>query len=160
MASRISTLFITATIFLCNISTGCCQKTDCMKTKYFESPQIAVELITIMLKDKNWKELTKHYDLTNSDTEPKPLKSGDFFYTEERPESAHPAGFWKYKHPFAPGFKYDSVRDVTEEPGIVEVTISIEIDQGGGMIQRGYNTFLMRKSDLGYQVLPDNTLAD
>jgi hypothetical protein len=37
---------------------------------------------------------------------------------------------------------------------VVQVVVSIEIDQGGGMIQRGIDEFLMRRSEAGYQILP------
>ena len=121
--------------------------------KYFDNPSISVAQIKIMLKEKNWVELSKYYDLSDSQIERSDLVSGNFFYTEEIPEVAHPAGFWKYKHPFAPAFDYNSVREL-EETGVIEVTVSIEINQGGGLIQRGLQTFLMRKSDKGYQVMP------
>ena len=126
--------------------------------KYFANPSVAVDQITIMLEEKNWPELAKYYDLSDSPIDRKELVSGEFFYTEEKPEFAHPAGFWRYKHPFAPAFKFKSKREL-EEPGVIEVTVGIEIDQGGGMIQRGMQTFLMRKSDKGYQIMPHKAPA-
>lgn len=126
--------------------------------KYFTSPSVAVEKMRVMLKDKNWAELAGYYDLTDSPVKREELVSGEFFYTEKRPEAAHPAGFWKYKHPFAPAFKFKATREL-ETPGVIEVTVEVEIDQGGGMIQRGMQTFLMRKSDKGYQVMPHKAPA-
>jgi hypothetical protein len=121
---------------------------------YFTGPASAVEQIAIMLKTKDWTELANHYDLTDSLINRSELVSGEFFYTDVEPPNAHPAGFWRYKHPFPPAFKYYSSRDL-EEPNIIEVTVQVEIDQGGGMVQRGLQTFLMRKTIKGYQILPD-----
>jgi len=92
--------------------------------------------------------------ITNASIDRETLVSGEFFYTDEEPAAAHPAGFWHYKHPFPPAFKFHSYREI-EEPGLIEVTVMVEIDQGGGMIQRGVQTFLMRKTEKGYQVIPD-----
>ena len=120
---------------------------------YFSSPQEAVERISAMLRRKDWGKLARYYDLTDTPIDRATLNSGEFFYTDKRPEAAHPAGFWHYKHPFAPGFKFDSVRKL-ETPGVIEVTVKVEIDQGDGTPQRGIQTFLMRRSDKGYQVMP------
>jgi len=145
---------------ICMIFVSCCHMvtkksntTSVNQGKYFTSPSDAVKQITVLLEDKNWDELAKYYDLTDSQIERASLISGEFFYTEKRPEVAHPEGFWKYKHPFAPGFEFNSMKELAE-PGVIEVTVSVEIDQGGGMIQRGLQTFLMRNSDKGYQVMP------
>lgn len=120
---------------------------------YFTDPQSAVRQITVLLKEKDWPRLARYYDLADSPVRRADLESGEFFYTEKRPEFAHPAGFWRYKHPFAPGFEFQATREL-ETPGVVEVTVEVEIDQGGGMIQRGVQHFLMRKSSRGYQVMP------
>ncbi len=139
---------------LCLFVVGCHQPMSSGSgARYFASPSDAVERITAMLEKKDWPELAKHYDLADSPIDRTDLISGEFFYTEEEPAVAHPAGFWRYKHPFAPAFEFKSVRDL-EEPGVIEVTVGVEIDQGGGMIQRGLQTFLMRRSDKGYQVMP------
>jgi hypothetical protein len=125
---------------------------------YFASPVSAVEQITIMLKAKDWAELANYYDLTNSPVDRSKLISGEFFYTNEKPPNAHPAGFWHFKHPFSPDFKYHSYRDL-EESNIIEVVVQVEIDQGGGMVQRGLQAFLMRKSIKGFQILPQKGRA-
>ena len=121
--------------------------------RYFASPADAVEQITTMLERQDWPELARYYDLSDSPEDPATLISGAFFYTDEEPPVAHPAGFWRYKHPFAPGFEFHSTREL-DEPGVIEVTVMIEIDQGAGMIQRGIETFLMRRTKRGYQVMP------
>ncbi len=138
----------------CLILVGCrAARESAEGPMYFPTPQAAVEQISVMLREKDWPRLARYYDLTDTRVDRATLLSGEFFYTDEKPEVAHPAGFWHYKHPFAPGFKFASVREL-DEPGIIEVTVEVEIDQGGGMIQRGIQTFLMRKSDNGYQVMP------
>ncbi len=126
--------------------------------KYFPSPAEAVERITVMLEEKNWVELAHYYDLSDSPEERATLTSGEFFYTDQEPAMAHPAGFWHYRHPFAPGFPFHSRRDL-EAPDVIEVTVMVEIDQGGGMVQRGTERFLMRQTDNGYQVMPHKAPA-
>lgn len=139
---------------VCMVLVGCNSRpTVSDSQKYFESPESAVEQIAVMLKEKNWARLADYYDLSDSPVERSTLISGEFFYTDEEPAGAHPAGFWRYKHPFPPAFKFHSTRDL-EEPGVIEVTVHVEIDQGGGMIQRGMQTFLMRKTKNGYRIMP------
>jgi hypothetical protein len=149
---RLSTA--TQAIVLCLFLAGCitCPRAT-SGAKYFTSPAEAVERITTMLERKDWPELARYYDLSDSPEDPARLLSGEFFYTDQQPPVAHPAGFWRYKHPFAPGFEFHSTREL-DEPGVVEVTVMIEIDQGAGMIQRGIETFLMRRTKRGYQVMP------
>jgi hypothetical protein len=142
---------------------------------FFESPRQAVEAITVMLEAKDWPALARYYDLEGSDIDRAQLVSGEFFYRTKRPEVSHPA-FWRYKHPFSPGFHYawsasevdlaimlappeDAPGAVTAapegDPDIVKVVLEVEVDQGTGLpVQRGRSEFRMRKSERGYQVLP------
>ena len=88
------------------------------------------------------------------------MESGDFFIRKERPEVAHPAGFWRYKHPFSPGFKYYSVRATAKESTHV-VKVSISIDQGlDSPEQIGFSYFYMIKSDNGWKLIPDQVSED
>ena len=123
-----------------------------MKLLYFESPEKAVKIITRLLQNSDWLTLAKYYDLSEAEIEFEQLSSGEFFINKEKPEVAHPGGFWKFKSPFSPGFKYFS----HESHGIdsLKVNLQIEIDQGDGMVQRGYDSFFLKKSDKGYQLLP------
>ncbi len=122
---------------------------------FFESPKSAVDQIREMLRAKDWPRLTRYYDLTGTDIDPTDLNSGAFFWREDRPEIAHPGGFWRYKHPFPPSFRYQMAEPETDA-GIVTVHLMIEIDQGAGSpTQAGFQTFRLRRSDNGYQVLPD-----
>lgn len=120
---------------------------------YFASPEAAIPVITELLRREDWSTLSRYYDLTKTDIERSELESGRFFLRTEQPEGAHPAGFWRYKHPFAPGYKYFSVDDVAAV-GVMQVVVAIEIDQGDGTTQRGMSDFLMRQSEHGYQILP------
>ncbi len=122
------------------------------KMAYFEDPQQAVDSIRTMLSANAWAELSRYYDLTGTDIKRKSLISGDFFVREKRPEVSHPAGFWRYKQPFSPQFSYLAQHPLADD--IVEVTVHIEIDEGGGMVQRGMDSFQLRKSTNGYQLLP------
>ena len=119
---------------------------------YFNNPRQAVDSIRTMLSLKAWDKLSRYYDLSGTDINRESLISGEFFIRNKRPEAAHPAGFWRYKQPFSPQFSYLSHHDISNET--VEVTVHIEIDEGGGMIQRGMDKFQLRKSPDGYQLLP------
>jgi hypothetical protein len=119
---------------------------------YFSTPKIAVTEISKMSEAKDWPTLARYYDLTDTPEDPAQLTSSEFFYAGDDVKPAHPSGVSKFKHPFAPGFTFDSVRKL-DTPGVMEVTVSLEIDQGDGRVQRGIRGFLMRKTDNGYQVL-------
>ncbi len=140
---------------------------------YFDSPRQAVEQITAMLEAKDWPALAHYYDLEGSGIDRAQLVSGEFFWRTERPEVSHPAGFWRYKHPFSPGFHYAwsgsevgianimaaPDADTPEgDPGIVKVVLEVEIEQGAGEpVQRGFSEFRMRRSERGYQILPPDS---
>ena len=119
---------------------------------YFKNPKQAVVAIKTMLFSSDYNKLARYYNLSGlDDTERGQIKSGDFFIRTEKPEMAHPAGFWRYKHPFAPQYNYLSERLITD--GVVEVTVDIAIDQGSGMSQRGMQHFYMQHTARGYQIL-------
>ena len=126
-------------------------------TRYFASPQEAVNIITELLGQSDWKTLASYYDLSGSGIDREELESGRFFIRQERPEAAHPAGFWRNRHPFAPGFEYLFQTKAGESTVLVHV--HIEIDEGGGMTQEGRHAFKMRKTPSGYQVLPETVSA-
>jgi hypothetical protein len=126
----------------------------------FSSPAEAISIITELLEKKNFKILARYYDLSNSEIKLSELESGDFFIRKERPEIAHPAGFWRYKHPFAPGYKFNSVQ-ATARDGIYIVEVSISIDQGPDSPEQiGLSYFYMIKSDKGWKILPDQVAED
>ena len=123
---------------------------------YFHSPEEAVPVIAELLRQEEFKTLAQHYDLSRSDIPRSDLESGDFFIRKRRPEAAHPAGFWRYKHPFPPGFKYSGMRPSTVGEGIHLVTVTISIDQGAASpSQEGRFLFFMIESERGWQLLPD-----
>ena len=121
---------------------------------FFASPRQAVDAIGNMLSERDWASLARYYDLDGADIDRKTLISGEFFVRTERPEVSHPGGFWRYKHPFAPGFEY-SFDSGADQDGIVTVRVSIRIDQGSDSpAQQGWREFEMRRSERGLQVLP------
>ena len=129
--------------------------TDSLKTYYFSSPAEAIQVISELLEKKNFKRLAKFYDLSKSEIKLSELESGDFFIRKDRPEIAHPAGFWRYKHPFAPGFKFKSIQATAKE-AIYIVEVFISINQGSDSPkQNGLAYFYMVKSDKGWKILPD-----
>jgi hypothetical protein len=119
---------------------------------YFSNPRESVDIISKLLTEENWEQLSYYYYLENTDEEViDSLKNGSYFIRIKRPEVAHPGGFWKYKNPFPPGFSYLSHREVALDTIKVEVTI--EIDQGNDMIQQGLDSFYLKKSEKGYQLI-------
>ena len=127
---------------------------ECADTPlYFESPEKAVPVITGLLKKQDWKTLSRYYDLVGSEVKRSDLESGEYFLRREKSVRPDPMGFSKYKHPFAPGFRFDHV-EATSDPDVTRVVVSIEIDQGGGLKQRVLASFLLRKSAAGFQILP------
>ena len=118
---------------------------------FFASPQEAVPSLARMLAAEDWHALARCYDLGASGIERSELESGRYF---RRPMAApgHPAGVDRWRHPFAPGYRYLSHRLDGNE---ALVQVGIEIDQGAGMVQRGLREFRMRKAERGWQVLPD-----
>jgi len=119
---------------------------------YFSDPESAVAETARLLRAKAWAELARYYDLSGTDVAPDTLTSGAFFVRDKPPAVGHPAGFGRYRQPFAPGFSYLSHAGAGDDE--VVVTVHVEIDQGGGMVQRGLDTFRLRRSARGYQLLP------
>lgn len=120
---------------------------------YFSFPRAAVERITELLRAEDWRTLARYYDLTGTSIKREDLASGRFFLRQERPATTHPGLPWKYRHPFTPGFKLAQAVD-RAEVGVVTVVVFIEIDEGGGRVQRGQSEFAMRWSNNSYQILP------
>ncbi len=119
---------------------------------YFSTPQESVEITAKLLIEEDWETLTKYYFLDNTEKEKiDSLKNGSYFVRDKKPELVHPAASWRYKKPFDPGFKYSN--HFKEDESRVKVELSMEIDQGNGMIQRGLSTFYLIVSESGYQLL-------
>ncbi|MBL9119309.1 MAG: hypothetical protein JNL80_05265 [Phycisphaerae bacterium] len=123
-------------------------------TSYFASPQEAVARTASLLKAKNWAALATYYDLSGSTIDRAELVSGAFFYGPRTEGMHHPAGFDRYRHPFPPEFSFERM-DATERNDVTEVITTVSIDQGDGRIQRGFAAALLRRSDRGWQWLPD-----
>jgi len=152
-AFPLSTILVFS-LFGCKFMSDNNQK-EISKSYYFSSPAEAIQIISGLLEKKNFKILARYYDLSGSEIKRSELESGDFFIRKERPEIAHPGGFWRYKHPFAPGFTFRNVQATTREAVyLVEVSISIDQDPESSA-QIGLSYFYMIKSDKGWQVLPD-----
>lgn len=123
--------------------------------KYFDSPEEAIPVLSELINERAFDELAAYYDLTGSGILREELESGRFFINDKKPAVAHPGGFWRYRHPFAPGFEFSHVRS-THREGIYVVVVEISIEQGvGSPVQRGHNSFYMRKTADGWQVLPE-----
>ena len=126
-----------------------------MPDLYFASPESSVDRITRLLIDEDWNTLAGYYYLDNENRDLAGLlQSGDYFLRREKADVTHPGGFWKYKQPFSPGFAYASHFQISDD--LVKVNLYIEIDQGAGMIQEGRDSFLLKKFQKGFKLVPDN----
>ncbi len=122
---------------------------------YFSSPEQAVDVARQLLLAEDYRALAGYYDLSGSDIERHALECGDFFMRRQRPEVSHPGGFWRYKHPFAPGFELSGVHPI-DRAGVYRVIMTITIDQGvGAPLQEGMSCFYMIESSRGWQILPE-----
>ncbi len=120
---------------------------------YFSSPQKCVKLTSKLLVDEDWEKLSSYYFLDDADESLiVSLKNGSYFIRTKQPEVAHPGGFWKYKKPFPPSFNYLNHVQLTKDT--VKVDVTLEIDQGDGMVQQGQVSFYLIKLQKGYQLLP------
>lgn len=118
---------------------------------YFNSPQEAVSVITELLQSKDWETLTSYYDLEELNIDKDKLLSGEYFVEKNQPEASHPAGFWRHKHPFAPGFEYSHHEEAKRD--IIKVWLKIEIDEGNNETKIGVDSFLLIKKENGYQIV-------
>ncbi len=120
---------------------------------YFSSPQESVDVVSALLLEENWEDLTSYYNLDSASSDLKDsLLIGSYFIQTKKPETVHPGSYWKYKNPFPPQFKYLSHSLISETK--VKVDVIIEIDQGMGMVQNGLDSFYLIKSKKGFQLLP------
>ena len=126
--------------------------TESKKPKYLASPQEAVGIISELLIKEDWKTLSRYYYLEGSNIDVEELESGRFFTRTNPPEVCHPGGFWVYKHPFDPSFKYLAHKEMRDNTIIV--TVHIRIDEGMGMFQEGRQFFTMKRCPKGLQVMP------
>ncbi|MHC4393692.1 MAG: hypothetical protein ACYS22_20540 [Planctomycetota bacterium] len=126
-----------------------------MEPLYFESPERAVEATARMLEGEAWGRLSRYYDLRGTDVPRRDLESGRFFLRD--PDApGHPA-FSRYRQPFSPGFVY---RGHTEHgDGTATVEVEIRVDEGGGPMRHGLQSFAMRRSEGGWQLLADDAPA-
>ncbi len=123
--------------------------------KFFSSPQEAIAIISELLRENDYKSLTDYYDLKGSEIKRSDLESGDFFIRKKRPEISHPSEIWRYKHPFAPGYQYASMRPAAKK-NVFIIEVNISIDQGeGSPAQKSFSFFYMKISNKGWQILPD-----
>jgi len=122
---------------------------------YFTSPEQAVEVARKLLQAEDYCTLADYYDLSGTDIDRPGLECGDYFVRKQRPEVAHPGGFWRYKHPFSPRFKLSSVLP-TDRKSVYRVIMTITIDQGADTPQQeGLSHFHMIESPRGWQILPN-----
>ena len=97
----------------------------------FDDPRSAVEQIAALLRSRDWAALAAHCE-------------HGVFDGRETGRETHPALRGEPTRPFPPAYRYQSH---TEADGVATVTVGLEIDEGGGMVQRSFTTFQLVKRD-------------
>jgi len=119
---------------------------------YFTSPEASVPVISELMTKKDWAALTRYYALTPDDPARANYESGQAYGSSSSTDSPAAAALGPYRKPFVPGSKF--VQSVPQGEDMVEVTVKLDIDQGGGMTQTMLGNFLLHKSAEGYQLVP------
>ncbi len=119
---------------------------------YFKTPMDAVEVLSSLMSASDWETIARYYDLSATAVKREELESGRFFLYSDPPPGPPFMRKPGIRRPFAPGFKYE--RHAPDGGDTVRVYLKMEIDQGGGRVQRSLDAFKLKKSDAGYQVLP------
>jgi hypothetical protein len=94
--------------------------------RYFVSPEAAVTAINDLIREQDWNGLSTYYDAKGSAA------------TDSKP-------------PYLAGSRFVSTLP-TADASIVEVTVELDIPQGGGMVEKGMGTFRMVHTMNGYQI--------
>jgi len=118
----------------------------------FNNPEEAYQVGMQLLDKEDWKTLSRYYDLTGSNIDPKMLASGDFFKNDPNLYVGPPGELSKYKEPFPLGFKYMSA---TQQGTLVQVLLETTIEQGAEtMAKVAYQFFYLRKCESGLKFIP------
>ena len=96
-----------------------------MDSHYFQSPENAVLVVNQLLEARDWNKLANYYLLDDLGPKREELKSGRFFFREDSTGPQDPMGFWKYLHPFPPGFHFEGQEEL--ENGTIKVQVAIEV---------------------------------
>lgn len=120
--------------------------------RYFPTPQAAVIGITELLEAEDWGTLAAYYDLTASSIDKTTLKNGNYFTADMDHTDTQSASMARREQPFAPGSQYWSTKPVGNDE--FEVSLTFEVEQEDGTVQRGLDTLYLKAYPEGYQILP------
>ena len=108
--------------------------------RYFASPQEAVETSSWLVRNEDWKQLASYYDLTGSNITREQLESGSLFTGSTT-------------QPFPPLLRFDHVED-TATKNVKKVVVVLPGEPTDQTTPRS-DEFYLRKSKLGYRLLPE-----
>ena len=123
--------------------------TEELRTRSFHNPREAVSITAELLRREKWQDLAAYYDLSGSGIDRRELESGRFFLNDH---PILPPGS-KIREPFSPEFTFDRA-EPTADPLILQVYVTVAINEGGGMVRRGVDSFFLRHGAGGYMLLP------
>ena len=123
---------------------------EIMEKLYFSSPKESISLISNLLREEDLLTLTSYFELENTDIPIDDFLSGKYFMGEI--DGQKPVGLFKYVKPFSPGFKFSHLEELENE--FTRVHLTLEIDQGEGMVLRSIHSFDLIRSEKGFRILP------
>lgn len=131
---------------------------------YFASPADMPARVTEYLRGSDFASLTRCYDLSLTPrVDVASLRSGAFFVNSAAPANQGPTAVSRYRQPFPPGSRFVEVRadgDPGTLPCIWTMTTMLEIDEGGGMVQRVTRECKIIQTSRGYQFLPPAPIGE
>ncbi|MGQ0627034.1 MAG: hypothetical protein ACT4PL_02910 [Phycisphaerales bacterium] len=127
------------------------------QARTFSSPDAAVPVINDLIRRSDWATLASYYDLSlTRQIREEELLSGRFFITPGASATSGPTAISRYRHPFPPGSRFLSSKpegDPGALPCIWTVSTVLEIDQGGGAVQRVISECKMIQRKEGFRLL-------
>ena len=136
--------FFTLCLILCISQPG-----DSMK--YFTSPEDAAAVVTQLLIEKDWQTLAHYYFLGDTAIDIRDIAQEKFFVRKSEAESHHPTDDPKIFKPFDPSYAFDHAE---EQGDTVTVWMIKKVDQGNDLEQIGMQSFLLKRTEKGLQLLP------
>ena len=120
--------------------------------RYFVSPQDAVETTSWLLKQKDWEQLASYYDVSEGSLTRQQLASGEPF-TRQGEADAEGQPTVMYVQPFPPEYRFVKVEDTANSKIKRVIVAGVAVE---GQTERPTDEFLLRRSSVGYQLLPES----
>ena len=123
-------------------------------TSYFESPEASVARINDLLAARDWKQLARYYDLSQSAVAPASLTSGSYFSGNSMTGVVEDT-----QHPFPPGYHF-VYSEQTAADNLCEVGVEAPTTTNAKPPRSSprANYFLFAEPE-GYRLIPEDAAA-